>query len=158
MFLARTLPLSALAVGLVVALGACGTADDPVAPDAADTDSPDAAGGTPATPTPTAPPTVSPSDDAGAGAGEGDDVLDGAVSDLAEREGVAEADVVVVTDAAVQWRSGALGCPETGSFYTQAITPGRQIVLEVAGEKFAYHAGTTGPASYCVNPEEPASE
>jgi hypothetical protein len=157
MFLHRTLPLSALAVGLVLALGACGSADDPAEPDTTDSSSPDTSGGTPQSPDPSDPPTVSPSDGA-TDADGADEVLAGAVADLAEREGVATDDVVVVSDAAVQWRSGALGCPEPGMTYTQAITPGRQILLEVGGETFAYHAATDGPASYCVNPEEPASE
>ncbi|GAB3068940.1 hypothetical protein [Nocardioides zeae] len=157
MFLHRTLPLSALAVGLVLALGACGSADDPAEPGAADSTPPDATGGTPQSPSLSDPSTLSPSDGSGSDDGA-DEVLAGAIADLAERESVPSGEVVVVSDAAVQWRSGALGCPEPGMTYTQAITPGRQILLEVAGETFAYHAATDGPASYCVNPEEPASE
>lgn len=161
MFLHRTLPLSALAVGLVLALGACGSADDPAEPGAADSSPPDASGGTPQSPTLSDAPTVSPSEGAADGSGTdagADEVLAGAVADLAERESVPTGEVVLVSDTAVQWRSGALGCPEPGNTYTQAITPGRQILLEVGGETFAYHAATTGPATYCVNPEEPASE
>ncbi|WP_447643288.1 hypothetical protein [Nocardioides zeae] len=161
MFLHRTLPLSALAVGLVLALGACGSADDPAEPGAAGSSPPDASGGTPQSPTLSDAPTVSPSEGAADGSGTdagADEVLAGAVADLAERESVPTGEVVLVSDTAVQWRSGALGCPEPGMSYTQAITPGRQILLEVAGETFAYHAATTGPAAYCVNPEEPASE
>lgn len=90
--------------------------------------------------------------------GAEDDVVGAAMADLAEREGADAGSVTVASDESVQWRSGALGCPEAGQMYTQALTPGRRIILTVDGAEFAYHAAATGPATYCEDPEEPASE
>lgn len=161
MFLARTRPLALAAstASLALALTACGSADDPEQLDGAPTSS--ATPAEPLSPTGTEPATVEPT-----GAPEGDtvepddqdEVVTAAIEDLAQREGVAPDDVSVVSDTQVEWSSGALGCPQPGQFYTQVITPGRQILLEVGGREFAYHAGETGPAAYCENPETPTAE
>lgn len=142
----RALALSA-ALATILALSACGSDDDGSAADTGtdpeSSSSPSASDGTPEVP------------------GEetdADDVVAAAVADLAEREGADAGEITVASDEAVEWRSGALGCPEAGQMYTQALTPGRRIILTVGGEEFAYHAAATGSASYCETPEEPAAE
>lgn len=78
------------------------------------------------------------------------------MADLAERAGVDLSAVTVAGYREVTWRDGSLGCPEPGMMYTQALVPGEQLVLEVDGELYAYHAATGREFSYCANPQEPA--
>ena len=42
-------------------------------------------------------------------------------------------DVTVVSYEDVTWPDGALGCPEPGMSYTQALVPGARLVLEADG-------------------------
>lgn len=144
----RALALSA-ALATILALSACGSDDDGSAadtgtdPESSSSPSPSPSDGTPEVP---------------GEATDADEVVAAAVADLAEREGADAGEITVASDEAVEWRSGALGCPEAGQMYTQALTPGRRIILTVGGEEFAYHAAATGSASYCETPEEPAAE
>jgi len=69
--------------------------------------------------------------------------------DLAQRLGV-ELDSVTFSGARpVDWRSGALGCPEPGMNYTQALVPGVLIYLRVGNEAHGYHAKRGGQPFYC---------
>jgi len=86
-----------------------------------------------------------------------DDVLElpgvrEAIAAEAERRGVAPDEVSVVEYADVTWPDGSIGCPQPGMMYTQALVPGRRLLLEVQGEVASYHSGG-GPAfGYCANP------
>jgi hypothetical protein len=86
-----------------------------------------------------------------------DDPEDFARADAAQRAGVDEAEVTVVTNEAVTWPNGALGCPQPGQFYTQALVEGYRIVVEAGGQEFHYHGETGRPPAYCENPSEPAA-
>ncbi|MBS42435.1 MAG: hypothetical protein CMH83_04560 [Nocardioides sp.] len=77
-----------------------------------------------------------------------------AVADLAAQQGMPEDEVAVASVEEVTWRDGSLGCAEPGSMYTQALVPGRRIVLEVAGERFEYHAGGERPPFLCAEPTQ----
>jgi hypothetical protein len=69
--------------------------------------------------------------------------------DLAKRLD-APLDTVVLSGARqVTWRSGALGCPEPGMNYTQALVPGSVIYLRVYDRLHAYHAKLGGEPFYC---------
>lgn len=75
-----------------------------------------------------------------------------AIAAEAERRGVAPDEVSVVEYADVTWPDGSIGCPQPGMMYTQALLPGRRLLLEVQGEVASYHSGG-GPAfGYCANP------
>jgi len=75
--------------------------------------------------------------------------LAAALADLASRAGVA-ADAITVTRASiVNWGSGAVGCPEEGMAYTQAIVPGILLLLEAEGVIYRYHGRATGDAFHC---------
>ncbi len=75
-----------------------------------------------------------------------------AIAAVAERRGVAPDEVSVVEYADVTWPDGSIGCPQPGMMYTQALVPGRRLLLEVQGEVASYHSGG-GPAfGYCANP------
>lgn len=51
----------------------------------------------------------------------------------------------------VTWRSGAIGCPEDGKMYTQALVPGVLIMLKVEHTPYRYHGTPTGVPFYCSN-------
>jgi hypothetical protein len=70
-------------------------------------------------------------------------------ADLAAKQGVQASEVKVVSAQAVNWPNGALGCPQPGMMYTQAIVPGYRVELEAAGKRFVYHASTKGSFKQC---------
>ncbi len=73
--------------------------------------------------------------------------------DAARRSGVAAADLRVISVEAVMWSDGALGCPQPGRMYTQALVPGHRVRIAAPGAVEApmhYHIGTRGNAwLYC---------
>lgn len=170
----------ATAAALALALSACGEQEasesDPGAGDPAPTSTPEATATPEVTEAPTETPTddatEEPTDDDSGGemgtrppAGElpigevSDDIaasaeVQEAVADLAGRESVADTDVLVAGHGPLTWRNGALGCPEPGGFYTQALVPGEQLVLEIEGEYYAYHRAEGQPYFYCANPDQ----
>lgn len=84
------------------------------------------------------------------------DEVKAAIAAEAQRKGVAEDEVEVTGFAEVTWTDGALGCPQPGMHYTQALVDGQQLILEVDGERASYHAGRDGQFRYCANPVSPA--
>lgn len=170
-------PLLALTIAL--GMGACGTnTEDPAAPttsDSADDESTTTEDSVPTddgatteepsvSPTPTDP--ADPTDDGALPTGPvSDDVINSdmvqtAISDLAERESVEADQVVVAGHRAVTWSDGSIGCPKEGMMYTQALVPGQQLILEVDGQLFSYHSADRGAESgkfnFCANPKPPA--
>lgn len=89
------------------------------------------------------------------GGGDLDAATAAAVADLASAEGVPEADVAVVTAEQVTWRDGALGCPEPGMMYTQALVPGYRVILAVDGREVAYHGAEGSDPTRCDDPQPP---
>ncbi len=79
---------------------------------------------------------------------------------LAQRLDVPPDSVKVSSARQVTWRSGALGCPEPGMNYTEALVPGSVIYLQVDNMIHAYHAKFAGEPFYCPRErvESPASE
>ena len=73
----------------------------------------------------------------------------GAVADLADRTGVAEAAIVVRNARLVNWGSGAVGCPEKDKSYTQMVVPGVLVFLQADGKFYRYHGRTQGSLFYC---------
>jgi len=63
-----------------------------------------------------------------------------AVTDLAQRLGIAKSAVTVVKIEDVQWPDASLGCPQPGMMYAQVITPGYLITLNANGQSYEYHA------------------
>jgi hypothetical protein len=81
------------------------------------------------------------------------DLLNAVLDDAAQRLGV-ETDAIVVTRAeAVTWNDGALGCPEPGMFYTQALVDGYWIVVEANGQSLDYRAQGNGFFRVCDRPQ-----
>ena len=71
------------------------------------------------------------------------------MKDLAHRLDVPLDTVVLSGARQVTWSSGALGCPEPGMAYTQALVPGSVIYLRVYDKLHAYHAGSGREPFYC---------
>lgn len=75
-----------------------------------------------------------------------------AIAAEAERRGVAEEAVEVVRYDVVTWPDGSIGCPQPGMMYSQALVPGKRLVLAVDGEQASYHASDVGEFAYCAMP------
>ncbi|WP_147915403.1 hypothetical protein [Ruania zhangjianzhongii] len=80
-----------------------------------------------------------------------------AVEDLADRLGVALADIDAGSLEEVTWPDGSLGCPEPGMSYPQVLTDGYRVILTADGDEYAYHAGEGGELAYCADPSDPVA-
>jgi hypothetical protein len=79
-----------------------------------------------------------------------DDIVAKLRTDLAKRVGDASAaSARVVRAGAVNWPNGAMGCPQPGRMYTQAIVPGYEVDFDVAGKVYSYRAATRGFFMLC---------
>lgn len=129
---------------VVLLLGACGSEDRP---GEERTDAPGA--------TTEAPPTQQPEPEEPTGDHPAE--VAAAIADLAEHLGVGTEEITVVSYEDVTWPDGALGCPEPGMSYTQALVPGARLVLEAGGVEYFYHAGPEPDLVRCDRtPQEPA--
>lgn len=77
-----------------------------------------------------------------------------AVSDLASRLDVEPASIEVVSQEAVTWRDGSLGCAKEGMFYTQALVDGSRIILRADGSDYEYHSAASKPPFWCEKPTQ----
>ena len=78
-----------------------------------------------------------------------------AIADAEERTDVAAGDIDVVEFALVTWPDGAIGCPEPGVVYTQALVDGYRIVLDADGTQLTYHGATGADPFLCQSPADP---
>lgn len=85
-------------------------------------------------------------------------LTEAALVDASQRTGRPRSEWSVVAAEAVTWRNGALGCPQPGMLYTDALVPGYRIVIEAAGQRLDYHASAQGAPLLCPadRAEEPA--
>ena len=73
-----------------------------------------------------------------------------AIEDATQRTGASRDRISIETLESVTWPDGALGCPEPGVMYTQALVPGYRLVLRVDQQQhLLYHASTRGPFKFC---------
>jgi hypothetical protein len=72
-----------------------------------------------------------------------------ALADAARRTQRDASTLKVISAEPVTWPNGALGCPQPGRQYTQALVPGFRIRIEAAAQVLTYHAGRRGPPFYC---------
>lgn len=89
-----------------------------------------------------------------------DDVLDAILADLASRLGIGNDSIAVVRAESVVWNDSALGCPQPGMMYLQALVSGYWVVLEADGKEFDYRAADSGRFFLCerqlpLGPVEP---
>jgi len=73
---------------------------------------------------------------------------DAIAHDLADR-GVTGTPTLVSSEA-VTWNNGALGCPQPGGTYTQALINGMRVVVSVDGKTYDYRFGAGDAAKLCV--------
>ena len=78
-----------------------------------------------------------------------DQQIQDAIADLANRLGVAVDAITVKEARALQWGSGAMGCPKPGMNYTQALVPGVRLLLEADGTIYYYHGSRRGSLFQC---------
>jgi hypothetical protein len=71
--------------------------------------------------------------------------------DLARRALVKHDAITVVSATEQQWSDGAMGCPQPGQMYTQMIVPGYRVVMQAAGNSYAYHSDRRGHFIVCSN-------
>lgn len=77
--------------------------------------------------------------------------IDFSKQDLAARLGL-DIDAIKVSGATpVNWRSGALGCPEPGMVYADVLVPGIWLILRVDNATYRYHAIPNGQPFFCPN-------
>ena len=74
------------------------------------------------------------------------------LADAAGRTGVAAAAISFVRAEATTWPSGALGCPEPGHMYTEALVPGYWLVVDAGGQRLDYRATQGGDFKVCAKP------
>lgn len=72
--------------------------------------------------------------------------------ELAESLDIALDDIEVVSDTAVIWNDGSLGCARPDQVYTQATVPGYRVILEYGGTKYDYRAAKGGYFLLCELP------
>jgi hypothetical protein len=76
-------------------------------------------------------------------------LLEAIVRDLAKSSGAALDKISVTQAENVVWSDGSLGCPQPGAIYTQALTPGYKVILDVDGKRYDYRATETGYFLLC---------
>jgi hypothetical protein len=84
-----------------------------------------------------------------------EDVLNPIIEDVAERTGAEPAEIAVVRSQSITWNDGALGCPQPGMVYTQALVDGYWVVLSYQGQEFDYRVNDRGGFFLCEKPTLP---
>lgn len=150
---ARTPGLVTLAVASALLLAACGDqpADDSAGPGAPQQPTGSVEPTEPEEGTQSVPPTSGTAPTS---------VVEQSVDLLSEQLGVQPSEIEVATAIEVTWRDGAIGCPDKGMGYTQALVPGALVELVVDGTTYAFHQGEGQPPFYCASPDpdEPLPE
>ena len=77
------------------------------------------------------------------------EMIEAALVDAANRSTTPRAGIKVISEDAVTWPDGSLGCPQPGMVYTQALVPGYRIVLQAGEQTLNYHAMSRGKPVFC---------
>lgn len=83
-------------------------------------------------------------------------ILAAVIEDASTRSGADADDIDVVRAESITWPSGALGCPEPGMMYTQALVDGYWVVLGVGGDEYDYRIVSGGSFRLCERNLPPA--
>jgi hypothetical protein len=75
--------------------------------------------------------------------------VDWALQDAAQRTRLDVSRVRVALAEGVTWPDGALGCPEPGRQYTQALVSGYRIRIVAGAETLEYHGSLGGQPFFC---------
>jgi hypothetical protein len=71
------------------------------------------------------------------------------LQDAAQRTRLDASRLRVSLAEAVTWPDSALGCPEPGRQYTQALVPGYRIRIVAGAETLEYHGSLRGQPFFC---------
>jgi hypothetical protein len=77
-----------------------------------------------------------------------------AQQDLATRLNIPVEKIEFIDFEDMVWPDGSLGCPMPGMAYTQVMVEGYRILLQSAGQVYAYHGGGSRPPFLCQNPQK----
>ncbi len=78
-----------------------------------------------------------------------EDILGSVVADAAARAGVSAGEVHVLSATEAHWPDGALGCPQPGMLYTQALVDGFRIVVRAGEWDLDYRVRGPGQFRVC---------
>jgi hypothetical protein len=92
----------------------------------------------------------------------GDDVpsalLAAVVADAVRQVSAASSQLEVVRAEAVEWSDGALGCPQAGVLYTQAIVPGFWVQIQAPDKFLDYRIDGQGNFTLCADVVAPGDQ
>ena len=77
-------------------------------------------------------------------------LLEKVLEDAQKRTGASRSQLEIVSMEKITWNDGALGCPQPGRMYTQALVPGYRIRVRTADQTLDYHAAETGRFVLCT--------
>lgn len=78
-----------------------------------------------------------------------EDLLAKILDHLAEQQDTERETIDVVRGEAVTWNDGALGCPQPGQMYTQALVEGYHVELKLGERVYDYRASRRGRFLLC---------
>ncbi len=81
--------------------------------------------------------------------GQMQSMIQQALDDAARRSGRDPSTLKLAAAEPVTWPDGAIGCPQPGKQYTQALVPGFRIRIQAGAEILEYHASRRGQPFYC---------
>jgi hypothetical protein len=88
-------------------------------------------------------------------------LLDALRADAAKRASVAADEVTVASAEKVTWNDGAMGCPQPGRSYMQALVPGYRVFMRAGERVLLYHTSESGQLVLCprvgLRPVDPTS-
>jgi hypothetical protein len=76
-------------------------------------------------------------------------ILDSILNEAAARAKVSREQLVIVRAERVVWNDGALGCPEPGMMYTQALVNGYWVIIKAGGQTYDFRVGRGGSFIVC---------
>jgi hypothetical protein len=77
-------------------------------------------------------------------------ILDAVIRDAQMRTGGVDEEATVQQTASVDWNDASLGCPRPGRAYSQVITPGYRIEVQVKETSYVYHTNTEKTIILCL--------
>jgi hypothetical protein len=77
------------------------------------------------------------------------DLIEKMRADLGQHAGIAASAAEVVRAESIVWPNAALGCPQPGQTYAQALVPGYVVEFEHDGRTYSYHASKEGGFTRC---------
>jgi hypothetical protein len=76
-------------------------------------------------------------------------LIDKATTDLAQRTGVPEEEIVLAEFRYVTWPNTSLGCPEPGMAYADMLVDGYLIMLRAGLGVYSYHGAVDSSPFLC---------